>query len=204
MSNRICFQLLYLTSAAVPGWTFSKCPAERKAVDVVCYFMTTKLINYIILMLLTTVVIHSCGQTKSQPKAMSSMTNKTEVQVLSLTTISEEKEEFQLTFGAVKDTTLQLTMKVGKYEAQTLAITLKKIKSTAPLPLDILEDAITKFGHTVKEVIVDSLIKDIFTAKIICIKENNETDFKARPVDATTIALKFNAPIFVRTDLLKH
>jgi hypothetical protein len=33
-SNRICFQLFYLTSAAVPGWTFSKCPAERKALAV--------------------------------------------------------------------------------------------------------------------------------------------------------------------------
>ena len=131
-------------------------------------------------------------------------TNKTEVQVLSLTTISEVKEEFQLTFGAIKDTALQLTMMIGKYEAQTLAITLEKMKPTAPLPLDILEDAITKFEHRVKEVIVDSLIKDIYTAKIICIKENKETDFKARPVDAATIALKFNAPIFIRTDLLKR
>ena len=38
MSNRICFQLLYLTSAAIPGWTFNKCPAERKAANVVCNF----------------------------------------------------------------------------------------------------------------------------------------------------------------------
>ncbi|HAK11570.1 MAG TPA: hypothetical protein DCO78_05940 [Chitinophagaceae bacterium] len=35
MSNRICFELLSLTSAAVPGWTFFKCPAERKAVAVI-------------------------------------------------------------------------------------------------------------------------------------------------------------------------
>jgi hypothetical protein len=31
MSNRICFQLLYLRSASVAGRTFSKCPGERKA-----------------------------------------------------------------------------------------------------------------------------------------------------------------------------
>ncbi|PVD49365.1 hypothetical protein DC498_25345, partial [Terrimonas sp.] len=35
MNYKIYFQLLYLTSAAVPGWTFFKCPAERKAVTVV-------------------------------------------------------------------------------------------------------------------------------------------------------------------------
>jgi len=41
MSNRICSHLLYLRSAAVPGWTFSKCPAERKAVTVVRYSKDT-------------------------------------------------------------------------------------------------------------------------------------------------------------------
>jgi uncharacterized protein len=43
MSNRIHFQLLYLTSAPVPGWTFSKCPAERKAVAVVRHGKTSLL-----------------------------------------------------------------------------------------------------------------------------------------------------------------
>jgi hypothetical protein len=32
INNKIYFQLLYLTLAAVSGWTFFKCPAERKAV----------------------------------------------------------------------------------------------------------------------------------------------------------------------------
>jgi hypothetical protein len=35
MSNKIYFQLLHITSATVPGLTFSKYPAERKAVAVV-------------------------------------------------------------------------------------------------------------------------------------------------------------------------
>ena len=166
--------------------------------------MTTKLNSYIILLIIATIAVSSCGQTKSQPNAMPLTTQKTEVEVLSLLTISEKKEEFKLTLGAKKDTTLQLGMLVGKYEAQTLAITLEKMKPTAPLPLDILQEAITKFGYSVKEAIVDSIINDIYTAKIICTKEDKEVDFVARPVDATTIALKFGAPIFVRTDLLKH
>ena len=40
-SDGIYSQLLYLTSAPVPSWTFSNCPAERKAVAVSGYFMTT-------------------------------------------------------------------------------------------------------------------------------------------------------------------
>jgi bifunctional DNase/RNase len=166
--------------------------------------MTTRPTNYTILLIIAAIAISSCGQTRSQPETMTLTTDKTEVQVLSLMTVPGKPEESQLTFGAIKDTTLKLTMVVGKYEAQVLTITLEKLKPTAPLPLDILQDAITKFGHTVKAVIVDSLVNDIYTAKIICVKENEEIDFVARPVDAATIALKFEAPIFVRTDLLKR
>jgi hypothetical protein len=35
MNNKLYSQLLYITSAAVRGWTIFKCPAERKAVAVV-------------------------------------------------------------------------------------------------------------------------------------------------------------------------
>lgn len=33
MSNKLYSQLLYITSAAVPGWTFFKGPAGRKALS---------------------------------------------------------------------------------------------------------------------------------------------------------------------------
>jgi hypothetical protein len=52
MSNRICFQLLYLTSAAVQGWTFSKCPAERKAVTVSGNFIRPNIMTKKIIILL--------------------------------------------------------------------------------------------------------------------------------------------------------
>ncbi len=166
--------------------------------------MTTKLNIKIILLIIVTAVCYSCGQIKSQPKAMILSTEKSEVQVLSLLTISEKKEVFKLTFGAIKDTSFQLAMRIGKYESQTLAITLEKLKPAVPLPLDILQEAIIKFGYTVKEAIIDSAVNDIYTAKIICVRENKTVEFTARPVDATTIALKFDAPIFVRTDLLER
>ena len=51
MSSRIYFQLLYLRAAAVPGWTFSKCPAERKAVSrCVKFFETLRLLTIILLL----------------------------------------------------------------------------------------------------------------------------------------------------------
>jgi hypothetical protein len=50
MNDRIYFQLLQIASTTVPGWTFSKCPAERKAVDVSCnQKQTMKLISTLIL-----------------------------------------------------------------------------------------------------------------------------------------------------------
>jgi uncharacterized protein len=119
-------------------------------------------------------------------------------------TISEEREEFQLTFGARDDTTLQLKMFVGKYEAQTLAISLKDMKPARPLPLDLFQEAVVKFGYTVKEVVVDGLTGEVYTARIICTKGDKITEFAARPVDATTVAVKFDAPIFVKTGFLQR
>lgn len=169
---------------------------------VVFNFMTMKSTNYIILLIIVAIVASSCEQSKSPSNRVT--TQRTEVEVLSLFVTSEKKEEFQLTFGAKRDTTLQLAMSVGDYEAQALAITLEKLKPTAPLPLDILQDAITKFGYSVKEVVIDSLINNIYRSKIICSRDDKTIDIIARPVDAATIALKFNAPIFISNNLLKH
>ena len=65
--------------------------------------MTTKLTNYIILLIIATIAASSCGQTKSQSETMTLTTQKTEVEVLSLLTISEKTDEFQLTLGQEND-----------------------------------------------------------------------------------------------------
>ena len=161
-----------------------------------------RIATYNFLLVAVSLAIVSCHDTSSKSKKPAINSTKTEVQVLSVLTLSEEKKEFQLTFGAINDTTLKLQMGIGYYEAQELAVTIEKIKPKAPLPLDLLHDALTKFGYSVKEVQIDKLVDSVYKAKIVCQKEGETVILAARPVDATVIALKFNSPIFVKTDFL--
>jgi uncharacterized protein len=95
-------------------------------------------------------------------------------------------------------------MIIGEYEAQSLAVILKGLKPRAPLPLDLLEDAIKKFEFQVQEVVIDSLKNDYFTAKIVCYRGEKKVELKARPVDAVAIASKFNSPILVNNSFLSR
>ena len=93
-------------------------------------------------------------------------------------------------------------MSAGATEAQTLAISLKGLKPDYPLPLDLFEEASNKFGFKISEVVIDDLIDDIYTAKIIVTQNNKVIEFKARPIDAATIAVKNRCPIYVSSKLL--
>jgi uncharacterized protein len=128
---------------------------------------------------------------------------KVEVQILSLLTHSEKDDQFILTFGAKNDTTKKLEMMIGKNEAQTLAITLESMQPVAPLPLDLLHEAIKKFGYNIKEVFIDSLKNEVYSAKITCFSDTKEIILNARPADAATLAVKFGCPIFIELKFLK-
>lgn len=128
-------------------------------------------------------------------------TNKTELEILSLAKLQDTSRKYNLTFWVKQDTSQTLSMLIGEYEAQSLAIAIEQLHPKAPLPLDLLQDAIKKMGYTVKEILIDGLINNIYTAKIICTGNNKTIELTARPVDAVTVALKFKSPVYANNDL---
>ena len=145
----------------------------------------------------------SCGRIQSSNSQ--DVRIKVEVQILLLELAVGTLEQYKLVLCSKSDTTLKLTMLVGKYEAQTLAIDIKNLKPKAPLPLDLLNEAIRKLDYTISESYIDGLDEEIFTAKIICnqINGNKIIEINARPIDAINISVKTGCPIFVKNDLLQ-
>lgn len=143
----------------------------------------------------------SCKPNKSNSNKSLATFQKAEVEILSLLPTPDPKN-ISLTLGLKSDTTFKLKMIIGEYDAQALAIILKGLKPRAPLPLDLLEDAIKKFEYHVQEVVIDSLKNDYYTAKIICYNDRKTVELKARPVDALAVASKFNSPILVNIAFL--
>jgi bifunctional DNase/RNase len=156
-----------------------------------------------LLLIIALFITISCQRNKSYSNEPLPTLSKAEVEVLSLLK-SPDPQNIKLTLGLKNDTTIKIEMLISSYDAQTLAVVLEGLKPTAPLPLDLLEDAIKKFDYQVQEVVIDSLINNYYTAKIICHRGDKIVALKARPVDAIVIASKFKTAIFANSIFLEQ
>ena len=142
----------------------------------------------------------SCGQVNKNQKNANSNSSKIEVAITDLQKDNSDSDKYILVFTGKNDSSKQIKMQIGKTEAEYIAIELEKMKPTAPLPLDVLEDAIKKFGYRVTEVFIYKRERDIYVSEIICKNAEREVILNARTADAATIGLKFNVPIYMNGD----
>ncbi len=97
----------------------------------------------------------------------------------------------------------KLTIVIGAFEAQSIAIALKKeIKPPRPLTHDLLKNFADRFDIVVKQIIIHKLVDGVFYSSIICERDKIEEIIDARTSDAIALALRFNAPIFTYKNIL--
>ena len=101
------------------------------------------------------------------------------------------------------DNTEKLCMSIGHVEAQTIALEIKNIKPDRPLTFDLLQTLLLASHFTVKEIIIDALVDQIFYATVVLQSREGEVELDARPSDALVIALKNNAPIYIYKNVLQ-
>ena len=97
----------------------------------------------------------------------------------------------------------KLPIVIGGFEAQAIAIGLeKKIKTSRPLTHELFKSFAEKFGIKFNHVIISKLKDGVFFSNIVC--ENNDDVIKidSRTSDAIALSIRFNAPIFVKKDIL--
>lgn len=95
----------------------------------------------------------------------------------------------------------RLPIKIGQYEAQSIALELEGIKPPRPLTHDLLKEIVETFGYSVNYILINELKDSTFYAKIKFDSANLE-EIDARPSDAIAIALKFSAPIYVNSEIM--
>ena len=97
----------------------------------------------------------------------------------------------------------KLPIVIGGFEAQAIAIGLeKKIKTSRPLTHDLFKSFANKFDIKLNHIIISKLKDGVFFSNIVC--ENNDDVIKidSRTSDAIALSIRFNAPIFVKKDIL--
>ena len=100
--------------------------------------------------------------------------------------------------------TRKLTIVIGAFEAQSIAIALEKeIKPPRQLTHDLFKSFSDRFDITVKQVIIHKLVDGVFYSSLICERDKIEEIIDARTSDAIALALRFKAAIFTYEAILE-
>ena len=97
----------------------------------------------------------------------------------------------------------KLPVVIGGFEAQAIAIGLeKKIKTSRPLTHELFQRFADKFGIKLNHIIINKLTDGIFFSNIVCEDNDKVIKIDSRTSDAIALSLRFNAPIFVKKNIL--
>ncbi|HEV8237819.1 MAG TPA: bifunctional nuclease family protein [Thermoanaerobaculia bacterium] len=93
---------------------------------------------------------------------------------------------------------------IGVFEANAIALRIEGIEPPRPLTHDLLRSVFSHFKVEVQRIVISDLRENTFFAVIQVQRNGEETAIDARPSDAIALALRADAPIFVRRDVLER
>lgn len=100
------------------------------------------------------------------------------------------------------DSSRQLPILIGPFEATAIALALEGTKVPRPLSHDLLRTAIEKLKSKVEKILIHDIQENTFFAKIIIDGPQGTIEIDARPSDGIALALRTNAPIYVSDQIL--
>jgi bifunctional DNase/RNase len=127
--------------------------------------------------------------------------DKTEVVVLGLSASPAGNNAYALILKDIEGER-RLPIIIGAFEAQAIALEMEGVMPPRPMSHDFFKNYIEAIGANLVEVNIDDLNEGTFYAKLSF--DNIEEEIDARPSDAIAMAVRFKAPIFVKTDIMEE
>tara|TARA_Y100000768_G_scaffold305221_1_gene239126 strand:+ start:248 stop:790 length:543 start_codon:yes stop_codon:yes gene_type:complete len=98
-----------------------------------------------------------------------------------------------------------ISLSVGSFEAQSIALALESIEEKRPMTHDLICHLLFEIGFSLKRVRITELKDGIFYSVIdLESKKYGSYNIDARPSDAIAISLRENAPILISDNLIKN
>jgi len=91
---------------------------------------------------------------------------------------------------------------IGPFEANAIALKLKKASSHRPLTHDLIRNLIDVLDCKISHVVVSDLKENTYYGLIYIKSQESQVAIDSRPSDAIAIALGAGVPIFVEEDVL--
>ena len=92
---------------------------------------------------------------------------------------------------------------IGPFEANAIAMKLKKIGSHRPMTHDLINNLLKGLESRVAKIVVNDLKENTYYALIHLNRKGEEIVIDSRPSDAIAIALSVDAPIFVSKQVIE-
>ena len=92
---------------------------------------------------------------------------------------------------------------IGPFEANAIAMKLKKIGAQRPMTHDLIHRILGSLESQVKRIVVNDLKENTYYALIYLHRGEEEIIIDSRPSDAIAIALAVDAPIFVSDQVIE-
>jgi uncharacterized protein len=127
--------------------------------------------------------------------------NKVQVEIIGISTSPSSNGAYALILqesGGQR----RLPIVIGAFEAQAIALEMEGIRPPRPMTHDLMKATIESLGASLNEVIISDLNDGTFYAQLILDSTGVEID--SRPSDAIALAVRFQAPIFVKDEVLRE
>jgi len=95
-----------------------------------------------------------------------------------------------------------LPIAIGQFEAAAIQMQLDREDPPRPISYDLLATMLAEAQIKLLHVVIHTVRKHTFYAKIVIDREDTIKEIDSRPSDAVALALRVDAPIFVSDDLL--
>ncbi len=96
-----------------------------------------------------------------------------------------------------------LAIWIGPYEAEDIALSLRKKKLHRPMTFSFMAGLLDKAGVQIESVTVSALEKDTFYATVHAQRGEDSFTIDARPSDAIALALRTQSPIFAAPEVME-
>ena len=92
---------------------------------------------------------------------------------------------------------------IGVFEANAIALKIEGVETPRPMTHDLLQSFLTDLGVDVTKILISDLRDNTFFAEIHLDLGQRALTIDSRPSDALALALRAEAPIFVRRSVLE-
>lgn len=101
-----------------------------------------------------------------------------------------------------EDEKMALPIWIGLFEANAIAMTIENVITPRPMTHDLMRNILEALEVTVEKIVVRDLIDNTFYASIYLSTGDKVLEIDSRPSDAIAIAVRTNAPIYVKEEVI--